>query len=361
MLPVALSAQTAAPAPNPLAVEALKRLRGVDLEANPALKAAVSKVLASVQGTPAFVELIKELKVSGQGPALLSYALAHSAEPSAVEAVRLLVGQGDERLLEAALAQPEGAKLIPLLGDANEKQLVPMLEKFVAAAKNEASSRKSAIHSLAQTQAGAEVLLRLIDGDGLSEELRTAALTDLRTVRWPEIKARVKTSTTDSDAHPAPGLSSIRALVVAQGDVSRGAEVFNRETVGCFRCHLVNGRGTDFGPNLSEIGTKLAKEALFDAILDPSAGISFGYEAWQIELKNGDEAFGLLANETAEEIGIKAQNGLVTHYRKNDIAQRTQQKVSIMPAGLAETMSSQDLVDLVAFLASLRKPEPSSP
>jgi putative heme-binding domain-containing protein len=117
----------------------------------------------------------------------------------------------------------------------------------------------------------------------------------------------------------------------------------------------VKGQGVDFGPDLSEIGTKLGKDAIFEAILDPSAGISFGYEAFQLQLKSGDEAFGLLASETADEIAIKAVGGIVTRYKKSEVAKREQMKLSIMPAGLQQNMSAQELVDLIEYLASLKK------
>src|SRR5205823_5507055 len=154
-------------------------------------------------------------------------------------------------------------------------------------------------------------------------------------------------------------LPPVTELVKLKGDPVRGAEVFNREAVGCFKCHQVNGHGTDFGPNLSEIGTKLAKEALYEAILDPSAGIAFGYEAWQIELKNGDEAYGLISSETEDEITVKAVGGVTTHYKKSDVVNRTKQKLSIMPAGLQQNMSIQEIVDLVEYLATLKKAEQS--
>jgi putative heme-binding domain-containing protein len=125
--------------------------------------------------------------------------------------------------------------------------------------------------------------------------------------------------------------------------------------VGCIKCHQVNGEGIDFGPSLSEIGTKLGKDALYESILDPSAGISFGFEAWQIELKSGDEAFGLLVSDTADEIAVKSQGGIVTRYKKSEVTKREQQKLSIMPAGLPQAMSVADLVDLVEYLASLKK------
>jgi putative heme-binding domain-containing protein len=114
----------------------------------------------------------------------------------------------------------------------------------------------------------------------------------------------------------------------------------------------------ELGPNLSEIGTKLGREALLDAILDPSAGISFGYEAWTFMLKSGDEAYGLIASETADEIAVKNIGGLITRFKKSEIESRQQARQSIMPAGLQAAMSAQELADLVEYLAGLRKAEP---
>ena len=113
------------------------------------------------------------------------------------------------------------------------------------------------------------------------------------------------------------------------------------------------GRGSFRWAKLS-VG-KLRQEALFEAILDPSAGIAFDYEAWQIEFKNGDEAYGLIVSETADELALKAQNGIMSQYKKSEIAQRQKSKISLMPAGLQQAMSLQDLVDLVKYLTSLKR------
>ena len=77
-----------------------------------------------------------------------------------------------------------------------------------------------------------------------------------------------------------------------------------------------------------------------------------------VELKNGDEAYGLIVSETADELAIKAVGGAVTRYKKADILQRQKQKVSIMPSGLQQAMTIQELVDLVEYLATLRVPKP---
>ena len=62
----------------------------------------------------------------------------------------------------------------------------------------------------------------------------------------------------------------------------------------------------------------------------------------------------MIVSETADEITVKAPSGFVARYKKSDIAKREQQKLSIMPAGLEQTMSTQDLVDLVEYLSSLK-------
>jgi putative heme-binding domain-containing protein len=117
----------------------------------------------------------------------------------------------------------------------------------------------------------------------------------------------------------------------------------------------VRGEGRELGPALSEIGTKLTKEALYESILDPGAGISFGFEAWQVQLKSGDEAYGIKASDTPDEVAIKDTNGIVTRHKRSQIVSMQQMKTSIMPAGLQQTITTQELVDLVEYLFSLKK------
>jgi len=144
-------------------------------------------------------------------------------------------------------------------------------------------------------------------------------------------------------------------LLKRKGDAANGAKVFSSPKTGCVNCHQIKGQGVDFGPNLSEVGSKLGKDAIYEAILNPSAGISFGFEGWQFQLKFGDEAYGLIQSETADEVAVKAIGGIVTRYKKSEIERREQLKLSIMPAGLQQAMTVQELVDLVEYLASLKK------
>jgi len=181
-----------------------------------------------------------------------------------------------------------------------------------------------------------------------------AAATELNNARWTRLKseaAQLLPLPSSSEARPLPPVSELAEM---KGDVAKGAAVYRRDAAGCIKCHQVNAEGTDFGPNLSDIGTKLGKDALCESILDPSAGISFGYEAWRIVLKNGDDAIGLITSDTADEVALKTNGGIVTRYKKTEIASRTQQKTSLMPADLQQAMTTQELVDLVEYLTTLK-------
>jgi putative heme-binding domain-containing protein len=344
--------------PNSVAMEALSRLKGIDLESNPAVKNAVLKILDQAKGTPQFVEIIRDFKITGQEPALLDFACKEPATSAAADAVRIVLHNDGTNLISATLDGTNGPALVDALANTREKEIVPLLEPRLTDNSRDPVFRRKAVHALSGIREGAELLLRLAKEQKLPDDVRFVASSDLNNAHWPEVKAEAAELLPLPATQNAEPLPPISQLLKMSGDPTRGAAVFRRDNVGCVKCHQVRSEGVDFGPNLSEIGTKLGKDALFESILDPSAGISFGYEAWQIELKNGDEAYGLVSSETEDELTIKAVGGVTTRYKKADIAKRTKQKLSIMPAGLQQNMSTQELVDLVAYLATLKKTGP---
>jgi len=338
-----------------ISMEALSRLKGLDLDTNPSLKAVVLRLLDQMRGKPEFVEIVRDFKIPGQTTGLLEIAAKDPNNQTGVDAMRLVLKEENLDALKGGLAGTNALPLTQALGNTGEKAIVPLLRPLVIDAGRDVVLRKEALRALAKAKEGAVALLELAKTQQLSDDLTLTATTELNSVHWEDVRAeaaQVLPMPQGQDAHPLP---SIAELVRMSGNRSNGAVIFRREIVGCSKCHQVNGTGIDFGPNLSEIGTKLAKEAIYESILDPSAGISFGYEAWSLELNNGDEAYGLVVSETADELALKAVGGLVTRYKKADIAKRTKQKLSIMPTGLAKTMSIQELVDLVEYLSSLKK------
>ena len=336
-------------------IEALSRLKGMDLEANPGLKTAVLKVVEKTRGTPQFVELVRDFKLTGQEEALLEYALAHPSESHGVEAFRMAVANGAPDL-DALLESTNALAVVKLLGAAGSQDGQSLLEEIVSNPERPLELRKEAVRALAKSEKGSGFLLARAESGELSTDLKLAASSELNFAPWPEVKKRAAEILPLPQSNSAEPLPPIAELAKRTGDPKRGREIFFSETSACSTCHQVNGQGLDFGPSLSEIGTKLGKEALYESILDPSSGISFGYEAWSLQLKDGEEAYGLITSETPDEIALKTQGGIVTKYRKDMIERRQKMQTSIMPAGLQLTMTVEELVDLVEYLASLKKP-----
>jgi putative heme-binding domain-containing protein len=355
LLVATLSAQPLEPDRVATVIEALTRLGPEKVNANPALKEALGKVLQATQGKPQFVELVRDFGIKDQHPALLDIAIKNSNNSTGVEAVRVIVGNHDFDLLKGSLNGTNALKVVEVLGNTGDKHLVPLLEPLVTDLNRDLKLRQQAVRSLAQTQNGAAALLELAREDKLPQDVRFTAAGELNQARWQHVKEEAAKLLPLPQGRDAQALPPVAELQKMSGQAAKGAEVFRRDTVGCIKCHQIAGEGTDVGPSLSEIGTKLGKDALYESILDPSAGISFGYEAWQIELKDGDEVYGLIVSETAEDLVVKTQSGIVTKYKKSDIAKREKQKLSIMPAGLQQAMTTQDLVDLVEYLSSLKK------
>jgi len=110
----------------------------------------------------------------------------------------------------------------------------------------------------------------------------------------------------------------------------------------------------DFAPALSEIGTKLGKDAIYEAIIDPNASIAMGFETTMLTLKDGNAAVGIVRSDTPDEVTLGLPRGITIHYKKSDIAKREKLPNSMMPSGLQQALSEQDLVDLVEYLSSLK-------
>ncbi len=122
----------------------------------------------------------------------------------------------------------------------------------------------------------------------------------------------------------------------------------------CAACHKVSGDGKEVGPDLSEIGSKLSKEALYVSILDPDAGISHNYENYELLTQEGQIETGLLLSRGRGQIEIKNAEGVVRSFPAARIESIRQLKISLMPKGLQSKLSEEELVDLVAYLASLK-------
>lgn len=337
-------------------LEALKRLKNLDIESNPALKKVVLNILESAKGKPAFIEIVRDFKLKGHEDELIRFAQTYPNKSLGVEAMRLAITEKGLNLITTNINnyKPKILEATTLaLANTLSPKAEPILLKILKDNKKAFSTRKIAVNGLANTKSGSITLIKTAENKQLNNDLNYTVGNALRSARWKTISEKA------IKLFPIPKglgekLPSLAKLIQMKGDIVNGKKIFFRPTSACATCHQINDQGIDFGPKLSGIGTKLGKEALYLSIIEPDAGISFGYEAWLIKLKNGSEALGIVTSKTDKEITIVAPGGISTTYKTDDIASHSKLPNSIMPPGLQATMSPQELVDLVTYLHSLK-------
>jgi putative membrane-bound dehydrogenase-like protein len=150
-------------------------------------------------------------------------------------------------------------------------------------------------------------------------------------------------------------LPSLYDLAKLTADAKAGAAVFkNVQGANCVKCHQVGDVGQMIGPPLNVVGVKLTKPQLYEAILYPSAQILMEYETWVVRTKSSDVWSGLKVEDTPDHITIKDTDAKYHDVPKDQIDKLVKQTISLMPEGLNEAMTKQDLVNLVEYLSSLK-------
>ncbi|HND52634.1 MAG TPA: c-type cytochrome, partial [Pirellulaceae bacterium] len=339
-----------------ITAESVKRLPPVDVKKNKEHAAALEKLLARLRGTSAFVELVGKFSVEDRYSDLLALAQEKPDEQLGVDAMAVLLQKDQRQLLADGLKHKEprmAAATARALSNSADGRIVSLLLPIVEDAKSDLELRRQATRGLASTRNGAQQLLQLAKDQKLDGALVSAASFQLHASPWKDLKPEIE------KLFPVPAakdraLPSIGDLLKMKGESARGAAAFAK-TAECAKCHVVGKEGKEVGPNLSEIGGKLSRQALFESILYPSAGIAHSYETYVATLNNGNVVTGIKTSETPDSITLKTADALVRTIAKSDVDELVKQNISLMPADIQKTMTIQELVDVVEYLTTLKK------
>ncbi|MDP9324293.1 MAG: c-type cytochrome, partial [Acidobacteriota bacterium] len=139
-----------------------------------------------------------------------------------------------------------------------------------------------------------------------------------------------------------------------EGDVRRGQAVFNSPKAACLSCHAIGYLGGKVGPDLTRIGQIRNERDLLEAILFPSASFARGYEPVIITTQSGETLSGVLRSDLTDAVVLVGGAGTEARILRREIVDMQPGTVSVMPPGLADQLSRQELADLLAFLKATR-------
>jgi putative heme-binding domain-containing protein len=138
------------------------------------------------------------------------------------------------------------------------------------------------------------------------------------------------------------------------GDRERGRRVFEGPKAACLTCHMVGYVGGRVGPDLTRIGAIRSPRDLLEGVFFPHASFVRSYEPVVVVLKDGRTLSGLLREESASVLVVVTAATSEERIERAEVRDIQPSSVSIMPGGLLEQLSAEEVADLMEFLRSLR-------
>lgn len=276
----------------------------------PRLRAAALRVLAETE--PSFA-----------GPTLLNLCLPR--QPAAVQAAAV-----------QALVKLSGAELAA--------------NPFPHWTEYSPGMRRQLVNAAPRSPALASALLDELEQNKISPiEVDASARQALQKARDLGIRARAqKLLPSAAASNREEAVRAFQSALGLAGNPKRGAGVFAKA---CIVCHKIQGRGNDVGPDLSGIASRPPEAVLVD-ILDPSRQVTPDFLSYTAFTNQSEPVTDLIVGETSTAITLRRQNLPDETLSRNQIKELRAEGKSLMPDGLEQGWTLQDMADLLAFLGN---------
>jgi putative heme-binding domain-containing protein len=343
-------------------IEAVEQqAEGLRLEPAPAaLAAALGPLLKERQPSPALVRLGLRFGLAGAYPLAAERAgdrrlpaeeraafvrtLGELRRPESLDLLLRLLGDGEPIPVRSAALQAVQRYEAPGVAAAVLGAYTTMAPALRGQARDVLVSRPAwSAAALAAVEKGA-----LPAGDFSLEQVRHVLLhKDAGLARRVEkVWGQVRAATSREKRGRIQAVSQI--LAQGAGDPSRGKPLAVKH---CLVCHQLFGEGEKIGPDLSAADRKNL-DVLLQNVVDPGAVIREGYQQYVVTTADGRVYSGLLAEDTPDRVTVLDARGMRTPLARKEVESVTRADTSLMPEGILDTFSDQDMRDLFAYLRS---------
>jgi putative membrane-bound dehydrogenase-like protein len=321
-------------APTPLVLDAIKKLKA------PIFDAALQTIAADTK-RPLSIRLkaldsAKSVKLTGETFDMVKNVLADAASSSAAKI------QAAGMLATAPITKEQMPQIAPLLatvGPVELKTLLPLLKRH-----KDVEIVKMLAREIAKNPAIASQ----------QESSYRTALADLPPEIFETIILPAYNNAVAATEAKKRQLGPLAEKVVASGNAANGEKHFKAGKGTCIACHKIGATGRAIGPDLSHIGAIRTERDLLESILFPSNTLARDYEAHIIETSDGQQTLGVIKSHTAEGLLVLDIAGQEKNIPHQQITGDTTLPTSLMPQGLDQTMPEGELLDVVAWLRSLK-------
>ncbi len=283
-----------------------------------------------------------------------SATASESVRTKALQALGQAGGPSDVDLLQQVASSGETALRVAAIKGLSLTHAQDLADRMISllSAEGAPEVRNEAVRVLGRTEEGLNRILDLEEAGDLPAEVRMVATNLVHMSRDEGIRERAET------VLPRPNKAlplNPRSISNKQGDPEKGRLVFNsREGAKCSTCHSLDPRMELAGPNLSAIGSKYDKVALLDEIMNPSAGIAPEYYVYILDTVQQGLVIGVVAEDTPEQVLVRNEFGDEIRLNPDEITSRRKSDLSMMPDDLVNSMTEQDLINLLEYLTTLR-------
>jgi putative heme-binding domain-containing protein len=291
---------------------------------------------------------------------------AESVRRAAMEGLAALGGSQSRQLLAelASPSQPSHIREMAIVSLAaiDLRAAAGPAADFLASAKQ--SDAGLIFETFLGRKDGAPILAAALAGHNLPADV---ARTGIRAVRGMgrDLPQLVEAITKAGGLKAGPRILSALEMrhlvteVLIHGNAAHGEEVFRRKDLLCLKCHALGGAGGQVGPDLSSVGASAQVDYLVESILQPNKAVKENYHSMVVTTKEGRFFTGIKVRETNTDLVLRDAEDREVAVPLSAIEDKAMGG-SLMPDGLADTLTRTELVDLVRFLSELGKVGPYS-
>lgn len=314
----------------------------------------------------AAIRLASSWKINAMWDELLDYtAITNNQEVriAAIECLEVLDNSKALPVLERILASEVDLNVIAATIRAMAKSQPESAAKHVVEILKTASGKKELVTKIVlpflQFSFGSQILATKLKENTLPKEVQNNILELIASSgsNAPELNQIFLNDMEKVIGIPeySPDLvDSLLAEVKNKGNAEKGKTVYKTKTVSCSACHMIDGLGSDIGPDLSSIGSSMPTKFIIESLIWPQKDIKEGFLSTTITTNGGTIVRGYVRKEDDNALTIfnLATKELVTVQLANVVDR--QDAGSAMPMGVVASLGKQEFLDLVSYLERLR-------